>query len=40
MLPVPVKSPPIEVHQFWHSRVHKDPAHVWLRGVLHSLFGR
>ena len=39
MLPAPVKSPAIEVHQFWHSRFHKDPANAWLRGVLHSLFG-
>ncbi|MEO8524344.1 MAG: LysR family transcriptional regulator [Caldimonas sp.] len=39
-VPTPIKSPPIKVHQFWHARFHKDPANVWLRGVLHSLFGR
>lgn len=35
---VPLKSPVIAVHQFWHRRVHKDPANVWLRGVAQSLF--
>lgn len=39
MLPAPVISPPVEVMQFWHSRFHKDPGNVWLRGVLHTLFG-
>jgi DNA-binding transcriptional LysR family regulator len=34
----PVKSPVIAVHQFWHARFHKDPAIVWLRGVVRSLF--
>ena len=35
---VPVKSPLIAVHQFWHSLVHKDPANTWLREVVRSLF--
>jgi len=39
VLPSPIKSPAIEVHQFWHGRFHKDPGHVWLRGVLHGAFG-
>lgn len=34
----PIKSPVIAVHQFWHARFHKDPAIVWLRGVVRSLF--
>lgn len=34
----PLKAPVIAVHQFWHARVHKDPAIVWLRGVVHALF--
>ena len=38
ILPVPLKPPAIEVHQFWHSRAHKELANVWLRGVLASLF--
>jgi DNA-binding transcriptional LysR family regulator len=37
-LDTPMKSPVIEVHQFWHRRFHKDAAHVWLRGVVHRLF--
>ena len=39
MLPAPVTSPAVEVMQFWHGRFHKDPGNVWLRGVLHRLFG-
>lgn len=38
MLDTPMKSPVIEVHQFWHRRFHKDAAHRWLRGVVHRLF--
>lgn len=34
----PIKSPVIAVHQFWHRRFHKDPANVWLRSVIQSLF--
>jgi DNA-binding transcriptional LysR family regulator len=34
----PIKSPVIAVHQFWHTRFHKDPAIVWLRGLVRSLF--
>jgi len=38
ILDAPLKSPVIAVHQFCHRRFHKDPANVWLRGVIHSLF--
>jgi DNA-binding transcriptional LysR family regulator len=38
MLPTPMKSPVIDVHQFWHRRLHKDVAHGWLRGVVNELF--
>jgi DNA-binding transcriptional LysR family regulator len=34
----PTKSPVIDVHQFWHRRFHKDPAHIWLRAAVHGLF--
>lgn len=34
----PMKSPVIDVHQFWHRRFHKDPAHNWLRSAVHALF--
>jgi DNA-binding transcriptional LysR family regulator len=38
MLATPMKSPVIDVHQFWHRRFHKDSAHAWFRGVVHTLF--
>lgn len=38
MLPTPFKVPGIEIHQFWHRRVHKDIAHQWLRGAMRTLF--
>lgn len=34
----PMKSPTIDVHLFWHQRFQKDPAHIWLRQVIHRLF--
>lgn len=34
----PIKSPVIAVHQFWHERFHKDPANMWLRGLIAELF--
>ena len=37
-IPTPMKSPVIDVHLFWHQRFHKDPAHIWLRQVIHRLF--
>jgi len=27
------------IHQFWHSRLHRDPGHQWLRQWVHTLFG-
>lgn len=36
----PMKSPVIDVHLFWHQRFHKDPAHIWLRQVIHRLFSQ
>lgn len=36
----PMKSPIIDVHLFWHQRFHKDPAHIWLRQVIHQLFSQ
>ena len=31
---MPMETPPISVHQFWHERMGKDPGHAWLRGVI------
>ncbi len=38
LVDVPLKSPVIAVHQSWHSLYHKDPANIWLRAVVQSLF--
>jgi DNA-binding transcriptional LysR family regulator len=38
MMEAPIKPPAIAIHQFWHTLAHKDPANVWLRGVLRGLF--
>lgn len=27
-----------DVKQYWHERVHKDPANLWLRDMVHALF--
>ena len=27
------------IHQFWHSRLHRDPGHQWLRRLTRTLFG-
>lgn len=35
----PIKTVMIPLHQFWHSRFHKDAANVWLRGFVRSAFG-
>lgn len=37
-IPTPMKSPVIDVHLFWHQRFQKDPAHMWMRQVIHNLF--
>jgi len=39
-IPTPMKSPVIDVHLFWHQRFQKDPAHIWLRQVIHRLFNK
>jgi DNA-binding transcriptional LysR family regulator len=36
-LPLTVQSSAI--HQFWHARLHQDPAHQWLRGLFLEGFG-
>ena len=34
----PMKVPVVEVHQFWHRRMHKDAAHAWPRAQVFELF--
>jgi DNA-binding transcriptional LysR family regulator len=35
----PVALPEVAINVFWHAKVHRSPAHQWLRGVLFELFG-
>lgn len=34
---IPFTSPVIAVYQIWHQRFQKDPAHIWLRGVIYTM---
>lgn len=34
----PFKLPAYQVKQHWHERKHHDPAHIWLRGLIASLY--
>lgn len=34
---MPMQTPPISVHQFWHERMGKDPGHAWLRALIKDL---
>jgi DNA-binding transcriptional LysR family regulator len=38
-LPLPVPLPQISINVFWHAKMHRSPAHQWLRGVVLDLFG-
>ena len=33
----PMRSPAMDLLQYWHARVNKDPASLWLRGVIRGL---
>lgn len=35
----PMALPEIAINVFWHAKVHRSPAHQWLRGVVFDLFG-
>ena len=37
--PHPVDLPEIAINVFWHAKVHRSPAHQWLRGLVFDLFG-
>ena len=37
--PHPVDLPEVAINVFWHAKVHRSPAHQWLRGVVFDLFG-
>lgn len=38
LLRPPIKVPPADIKQHWHTRFHHDEANKWLRGVVASLF--
>lgn len=38
MMALPFALPQIELKQFWHRGVHKDPAIIWMRGLIARLF--
>jgi DNA-binding transcriptional LysR family regulator len=40
ILELPVTIPGFVVRQFWHERVHRDPANKWFRDLIHSLVAR
>lgn len=37
--PHPVPLPEVAINVFWHAKVHRSPAHQWLRGLVFKLFG-
>ncbi|MBT9488463.1 MAG: LysR family transcriptional regulator [Rubrivivax sp.] len=37
--PHPVALPEVAINVFWHAKVHRSPAHQWLRTVVFELFG-
>jgi DNA-binding transcriptional LysR family regulator len=37
--PHPVELPKVAINVFWHAKVHRSPAHQWLRGIVFELFG-
>ena len=38
-LPHPIDLPEVAINVFWHAKVHRSPAHQWLRGLVFDLFG-
>lgn len=39
VLPHPIELPEVAINVFWHAKVHRSPAHLWLRGLVFDLFG-
>lgn len=37
-LELPLPLPAADVRQFWHARMHHDPAHVWFRSLVAEMF--
>jgi DNA-binding transcriptional LysR family regulator len=36
----PVKLPRIDIYQYWHDRLHRDPGNQWIRSIFKSLFSK
>jgi DNA-binding transcriptional LysR family regulator len=36
----PVKLPKIDIYQYWHDRLHRDPGNQWIRSIFKALFSR
>jgi len=36
--PLPARLPRSVIHQVWHARAHREPAHRWLRQQVQRLF--
>jgi|SRR5262245_4439123 len=36
----PVKLPRIDIYQYWHDRLHRDPGSQWIRSIFKALFGK
>ena len=34
----PIKLPKIEIFQYWHDRLHREPGKQWIRSVFKALF--
>ena len=39
MRPLLLRLPTNTIHQLWHAHLHRDPGHLWLRGLVARLFG-
>ena len=37
--PHPIELPEVAINVFWHAKVHRSPAHQWLRTMVFDLFG-
>lgn len=40
LAPPPLRLPEASINLFWHARMHRSPAHQWLRGLIGELFAR
>ena len=36
----PIKLPKIDIYQYWHDRLHRDPGNQWIRSIFKALFSK